>query len=267
MTVQPRELLRSIRHEPAGLTPKVVALFAGALLLIVASVAIIGFGLRRPGAAQTAATPPLAPSMTVAAAVPTVQPETATPPPTQSPPTATPTRAATATATARPPTATPPAGTVAAGATPQQPLVIHGACAMSLLAGFREETPQGGYYPANDQTGFAALDEFDTANGQRTPEQLAQGFATTVLSRVIQNYQQTGTERAGDGYRIDYTATANGQPGKGSFYLKEFGSVACGATLFTTNTSSLPFATSFNLMVVSLKPAPAPRPGTATPTR
>src|SRR4051794_35956029 len=104
MNVQPRELLRTIRHEPAGMTPKVVVLFAGALLLIVASVAIIGFGLRGSRSAQASATPPAAPSVTVAAAVPTAEPETPTP--TQRPPTATPTKAATATATARPPTVT-----------------------------------------------------------------------------------------------------------------------------------------------------------------
>jgi hypothetical protein len=269
--VLPRELQRSLRQEPAGLTPKAAALFVGALLLVLASIAILVLGLRRSGTAEVGASPPVATSVAVIAALPTAEPDTPTPPPpTPRPPTATPTRAATATPrppTAEPPTATVPVATAPAVATPQQPIVVHGACAVALPDGFAEETPQGGYYPARDRSGFAALDAFDTANGQRTPEELAQGFATTVLSQVIQNYRQTGAERAGDGYRIDYTATAGGRPGRGSFYLKEFGGAACGATIFTTNDSRLPFATSFNLMVVSLQLAPSPRPGTATPTR
>lgn len=138
---------------------------------------------------------------------------------------------------------------------------------MILPTGFGEETPQGGYYPALDQTGFAALDSFNTEGGQRTPEVLAQAFASSTLSQVIQGYQQTGAQQSGDGYRIDYVATVGGQPGRGSLYFKTFGTVACGATLFTLDRSSLPFATTLDLMILSLQVAPSPRPGTATPTR
>ncbi len=138
---------------------------------------------------------------------------------------------------------------------------------MVLPPGFREETPQGGYYPATDQTGFTALDVFNTENGTRTPEELAQRFATTTLSQVIQGYRQTSAERTGDGYRIDYAATVGGQPGRGSLYFKSFGTLACGATLFTLDRSSLPFASTLEVMILSLQAAPATRPGTATPTR
>jgi len=155
----------------------------------------------------------------------------------------------------------------AASATPQRPLVTNGGCAIVLPLGFREETPQGGYFPALDQSGFAALDSFNTEGGQRTPETLAQAFATSTLSRVIQGYRQVGAERSGDGYRIDYVATVGGQPGRGSLYLKTFGTVACGATLFTLDSSRLPFATTLDLMILSLQVVPTSRPGTATPTR
>ena len=261
----PRELQRSLRQEPEGLTAKALALFAGAAILLLTSIAIVVFGRGSAPGPVASAPPPTATVVAALDATPTAAPETPTPPPTQPPSPFTPTRPAptpTTTPTPRPATAT-----ATAGATPQLPLVVQGGCAASLPPGFGEETPQGGYYPALDQSGFAALDSFDTANGQRTPEEIAQVFATTVLSKVIQNYQQTGAERAGDGYRVDYTATVGSKTGRGSFYIKQFGPVACGATLYTLDGSSLPFATSYNLMVVSLKPAPSPRPGTATPVR
>ena len=155
----------------------------------------------------------------------------------------------------------------AASATPQRSLVTNGGCAIVLPSGFQEETPQGGYYPALDQTGFAALDSFNTEGGQRSPETLAQAFASGTLSQVIQGYRQTGVQQSGDGYRIDYVATVGGKPGRGSLYFKTFGTIACGATLFTLDNSSLPFATTLDLMILSLQVAPVSQPGTATPTR
>jgi len=257
--VLPRNLRRSLRREPSGLTPQATLLLAGTVVLLLISGIIIFRSSR-----DTASPPPppvivaTPTAIAVAADEPTVTPR--------------PTPAPTATQTPRPTVAArvTAAATVtraAASATPQRPLVTNGGCAIVLPSGFREETPQGGYYPALDQTGFAALDSFNTENGQRTTEVLAQAFAGSTLSRVIQGYRQVGAERTGDGYRIDYVATVGGQPGRGSLYFKTFGTVACGATLFTLDSSSLPFATTLDLLILSLQVAPASRPGTATPTR
>ena len=257
----PRDLRRSLRREPSGLTPQATLLLVGTVLLLLISGIIIFRSSR-----GTTPLPPPSPAAAIStptANIVAVEEPTATPRPTPSP---------TATQTPRPTVvaATTLAATVtraATRATPQRTLVTNGNCALALPPGFREETPQGGYYPALDQTGFAALDSFNTEGGQRTPEALAQAFATSTLSQVIQGYRQVGAERSGDGYRIDYVATVGGQPGRGSLYFKTFGTVACGATLFTLDNSGLPFAPTLDLMILSLQVAPASRPATATPTR
>jgi hypothetical protein len=258
--VLPRDLQRSLRREPGGLTPAATLLLVGTVLLLSISALIV---FRSSGGGD-APPPPLSASSSspTATAPATTEPTTAARP-TQVP-TATQSPRSTGTvSSARAATAT----RAAASATTQRPLVTNGGCAMVLPPGFREETPQGGYYPALDQTGFAALDSFNTEGGQRMPEVLAQAFVGSTLSRVIQGYQQVGVQPSGDGYRIDYVATVGGQPGRGSVYFKTFGPIACGATLFTLDSSSLPFATTLDLMILSLQVAPASRPGTATPTR
>jgi hypothetical protein len=234
-------------------------LLAGTVLLLLISGIII---FRSSRGAASPPPPPSVASTPTAVAVAIDEP-TMTPRPTLTPTATQAPRPTVAATTARAATTT----RAAASATPQRPLVTNGGCAIALPPGFREETPQGGYYPALDQGGFAALDSFNTEGGQRTSEDLAQAFASGTLSRVIQGYRQVGAEKSGDGYRIDYVATANGQPGRGSLYFKTFGAVACGATLFTLDNSRLSFATTLDLMILSLQVAPAPRPGTATPTR
>ncbi len=250
MSPEPRSTTRRV---PIELTPRVALLVGGAIVLLLASLAIVIWGVRRPTTPAVAAAP--TPTMivpVVAAAEPTA---TALAPPTATVPSM-------ATATPRPPTATvrpSAAPTARPSATAARPIVSHGGCAVALPVGFGEETPQGGYYPALDRSGFAALDAFDTANGRRTPEELAQDFAATTLNRVIQGYRMTGAEPTGGGYRIDYVATVAGQPGRGSFYLKDFGPLACGATMFVLDASGVSLASAFDLMVLSLTAAPTTR--------
>lgn len=243
------------------MTLQAALLLAGTVLLLLIS-GIIIFRSSRGTVASPLPPPPTA-VVTPTALVAVADEPTMTPHPTPAPTTTQTPRPTVVAATTRAVTVT----RAAASATPQLPLVTNGGCATVLPPGFREETPQGGYYPAIDQSGFAALDSFNTAGGQRTPEALAQAFATSTLSKVIQGYRQVGAGQSGDGYRIDYVATAEGQPGRGSLYFKTFGTVACGATVFTLDSSRLPFASTLDLMILSLQVAPASQTGTPTPTR
>lgn len=231
------------------MTRQAIVLIIGTVVLLLVSGGIVLWGSR-----SNPTPPPLTSPNISGGVAATVKPPTPTaiPSPTTRvtqtvPPT---TRAApTNAATPRPATAT----RVAASATPGRPLVTNGLCAMALPSGFAEERPGGGYYPASDRSGFAALDQFNIEGGARTPEALAQGFTTANLTRVLQDVRQTGAEQTDTGYRIDFTASVGGQPGRGSVFIRAFDTVACGATLFLLDRSSVPFATTREVMILSLQ--------------
>ena len=232
-------------------------LIVGTVVLLLVSGGIVIWGSR----SQPAPPPPLTSPNISAGTAATPQPPTATAtqPPTPSPtqtmtPTARPTQNSAATVTAAIPRPSSTATRAAASATPSRPLVANGPCAVALPSGFGEERSGGGYYPATDQTGFAALDQFNTEGGARGAEALARGFVTANLTRVLQNVRQTGAEQTADGgYRIDFTASVGGQPGRGSVYVRAFDTVACGTTLFLLDRSPLPFATTREVMILSLQ--------------
>lgn len=230
------------------MTRQAVLLLVGTLILLLVSGGIVLWANR--GAAPPPASSPPPPTTTVAAAAavestttPTVAP-TVPPTPTVRP---SPTATATTVATPRPATAT-----RAASATPGRPLVANGLCAMTLPVGFVEERPGGGYYPATDKTGFAALDQFSTEGGTRSAEELAGRFSTTTLALNLQGLRQTGGEQVAGGYRLDFTASVGGQPGRGSVFVRPFDTVACGATLFLLDRSPLPFATAREVVILSV---------------
>lgn len=257
-----RERQRSLRRAPAGMTPQAIMLIIGTVVLLLVSGGIVIWGTR----GSTAPPPLTSPNISggVAATVPPLTPTTTPAPTSGATQVATPatrpapTGAATAAtvATTRPATAT--RATVAttravASATPDRPLVANGPCTLALPSGFVEERPGGGYYPASDQTGFAALDQFATEGSSRTAESLAQGFINVNLTKVLQNVRQTGAEQTDDGYRLDFTASVGGQPGRGSVYVRRFGTVACGATLYLLDRSTIPFATTREVLILSLQ--------------
>lgn len=250
---------------------RAILLFAGTALLLVASVGIV-LGRSRPTDVIGQTDPPTVRAVGTLAAT-TTSPTVAAPPPATA--ATSPTLAATPPASARTaatsavrPTS-PPAATATRGqpsATPGLPTVTNGGCAMSLPPGYGIESGQSGYYPANDRTGFVALDSFATSGGQ-TPEALAQGFATRTLDHALADYQQISAANLGDRYRIDYSATANGQPGQGSIYVQIFGTVGCGVTIFALDTAPGSLVTTLEVLVGSLGPLPTTRSGSPTPVR
>jgi len=71
-----------------------------------------------------------------------------------------------------------------------------------------------------------------------TPEALAQslysGF-TNVLTNVQQGKASNATTS-----QIDFTGTLASHSGKGTVYIKEFGTTGCGISLFTYDKAQLP---------------------------
>jgi hypothetical protein len=232
-------------------------LFVGAVLLLGASGAIVT-GALRDASTPTANANVTIPVITVTPAVLATSTATTT---SSVAPTRVPVTATSATRTVAPasPQATVPRATAA---TPTLPTVVNGVCAMSLPDGYAADPNQVGYFPARDQTGFVALDSFAGAN--QSPATLAQAFASGTLSRVLTDYQQTGATDMGDRFRIDYRATSNGRPGRGSTQVQVFGGIGCGVTVFALDSATGPLAATFDLLVRSLMPAQAPRTGTAT---
>jgi hypothetical protein len=224
-------------------TAKTRVLFAGAALLLVASLVIAVLGVGHFSAAAPTASPTVAPM--ALAPTPT---ETATPEPTT-------TTAPTATATTSKPTPTPrPAVTAANG------------CAFVLPPGFTEDRGAIGYYPADDHTGFVALDALTGGSDQIKMTDATSRFIANVLARAIGNFKQTGAKQLGDSYRLDFTATAvSGKPGHGTLYVRQFSKVTCGATLYVLNDSPIPYDTLLESLMNSLQPDNANPPGTPAP--
>jgi hypothetical protein len=248
---------RRSRYDQEGPSRATVALFVGAIVLLLASGGLIAAMLRQGTALQAASPTPVRTTILAAASPhPTeTAPATATTPP----PTAVP---ATVTGTPRPPTVTairPATATAAATARPASPTPIPattraGGCALAIPSGFAEERTGSGYYPANDKTGFIALDPFDTNGGQRSTADLAQGYIDGTLKLALQDFRQTASIRTDDGSRIEYTASAGGKTGRGVVVVRRIGDIACGVTLFTLEGSPIPFDQTLDYLLSSLQP-------------
>ena len=161
-----------------------------------------------------------------------------------------------ATATSVP--AASPAGTTARGGQ----FVTSGACRTALPDGFAEEQAGGGYYPATDRSGFAALDWPDAPSVSR-----ALPLVRANLGRLLGDFQQTGLDEQPTSARLDFTATAEGRPGKGTVHLAAFGRSICVATLYLVDGSAIPYEPTLATLISSLEAIdpPPPRP-TPTPT-
>jgi hypothetical protein len=229
-----------------------VALFVGALVLLLASGGLIAAMLRQDDAPRAAAPTP---SGTAVIAVATPRP-TDVPPPTVAPAAATGTaRPPTVTVTARPATATAPTSSAPGSPTRLPTTTTAGGCAVAIPKGFTEERAGSGYYPADDKSGFIALDPFATNGGQRSTADLAQGYIEGTLKLALQDFRQTASLRTDEGSRIEYTASAGGKTGRGVVVVRRIGEVACGVTLFVLEGSPIPFDQTLDALLSSLQPS------------
>ncbi|MBW3656590.1 MAG: hypothetical protein KY444_10830 [Gemmatimonadetes bacterium] len=146
--------------------------------------------------------------------------------------------------------------------------MTYGPCAATLPAGFAEDAPGSGYYPARNRSGFAAVDAPDTAGGGVALPDAAQsvlnGFQT-----VVPGYRQTRLERNGDTLRVEFTGTVDGRPGRGTAHFMRFGTTVCGVTLFLLEGSDIAFDPTLRALTESVRagdPAAPPPPSPARPT-
>lgn len=121
-----------------------------------------------------------------------------------------------------------------------------------LPTGFAEERP--GYFPATNRRGFIALDPFETNGGQRSPTEIAQQFISGTLQLALQDVRETATTRTDEGVRVEYTASAGGQPGRGVVVVRRVGEIACGVTYFVLSGTTTQFEQTLDAILASLQP-------------
>lgn len=188
-----------------------------------------------------------------------------------------PTPAGTATPTGSKPAAPPP-GTPSPtrGATPLSatPTAIAGSkpvydptgrCRTDLPPFFAEEKPDGGYYPAVDRSGFAALDAHDLPGGAGYDEAVA--YALDVVRSLVADYAQTASTQVGEGLLVTFTGGVNGLNGHGTVEFRRFDATLCQVTLFIldyTGVDASPLVTAFAGRLGPVDPT-APRPVPSAP--
>ena len=178
---------------------------------------------------------------------------TATVPPTT---TVAPTKAVTPTATPRavPVTVTPTrAATVAPSANGGGTVRDEdGVCQLVLPTSHKVDSAGDGF-DALDDNGFGVS---TSATGRsESPETLAQllygNFTTTFTSP-----QPSAPVSIGDTSRIDFVGALASNPGKGTVYIKKFGSTVCGVSMFTYDKAAVPHNTSATAILPTLKLIP-----------
>jgi hypothetical protein len=150
------------------------------------------------------------------------------------------------------------ATSAAATAVPADQLVTSGACRVVLPAGFLEERPGGGYYPALERVGFVALDWPDVPAG--TGADRAAQSVVDELKQAVGNFRETGADGSGDTHRVDFTGEGDGRPGRGTLYVRSFDQASCALTLFLVDGASIPFDDTLQAMIETLtvlSPLPA----------
>lgn len=183
------------------------------------------------------------------------------------------TAASTATVPAAPLRRTPPS---TRGATPPRPTPAAiagskpvydptGRCRSDLPPFFTEEKPDGGYYPAVDRSGFAALDAHDLPDGTGYDEAVA--YALDVIHSLVRDYAQTASTRAGEALVVTFTGGVNGLNGHGTVEFRRFGTTLCQVTLFVldyTGVDAKPLVTAFAGRLELVDPT-VPRPAPTAP--
>jgi len=146
-------------------------------------------------------------------------------------PTAAATRAAT-TPTARPaisPTVPPAAGANTVRDEGER-------CQLTLIPGYTVDNAGDGFN-ADDENGLGVLSSAAGRSG--TPEALAQSLYSGFTS-VLTNVQQGKPTSNATTSQIDFTGTLASNSGKGTVYIKKFGTTVCGVSIFTYDKAQIP---------------------------
>jgi hypothetical protein len=204
-----------------------------------------------PTATATATVVPTA-TVTTTATAPIAPAATATPTATATIP---PTRAITPTATPRavPVTVTPTrAATAAPAATGDTVRDEDGVCQLTVPATYKVDSAGDGF-DALDDNGFGVLTS--AVGRSESPEALAQ-LLYGNFSAVFTNAQPSAPSSTGDTSRIDFTGALGSNQGKGSVYIKKYGTTACGVSMFTYDEAAVPHATSASVIFATVKRLP-----------
>lgn len=180
--------------------------------------------------------------------------------PTNSKPAAAPPATPSPTRAATPPRPTP---TAVAGSKPVYDPT--GRCRTDLPPFFTEEKPDGGYYPAVDRSGFAALDAHDVPVGAGYDE--AAAFALEVVRSLVADYAQTASKQVGEALVVTFTGGVYGLNGHGTVEFRQFGATLCQVTLFVldyTGVDAGPLVTAFAGRLGPVDPT-TPRPVPTAP--
>lgn len=219
-------------------------------------------------------------SMTPQATPTAPVPKASTAPATRIPPTSlpapAPTPVPTKTPTVRPPSATPlpptptMTMTVAPSPTAPTPVALTGptvsfvTCQITLPEGFTEDSPESGYFPADDDRGFISLDASDTDGGSAS-------FNTAVevvfaqLQQIFADYQYVEVDRSPQSSRFSFTGRVSGGTGQGAAYFAQVGTTMCGITVFFFRDVPTQSDAVLDALVTSLRVVNRPSP-TATAT-
>jgi hypothetical protein len=88
-----------------------------------------------------------------------------------------------------------------------------------------------------------------------TLDDVALPYISTTMAQIA-GYQQTKVTKGADNLRIDFTGTI-GQPGTGTFYLRQYGSTVCAMAFFVMQGTELAYETTLASLQASLRLANA----------
>lgn len=111
-----------------------------------------------------------------------------------------------------------------------------GRCQLTLIPGYTVDSGGDGF-DADDGNGIGVLSS--AAGRSETPEALAQSLYNGFTS-VLTDVQQGKTTSNATASQIDFTGALATTIGKGTVYVKKFGTTVCGISIFTYDTAQLP---------------------------
>jgi hypothetical protein len=124
-----------------------------------------------------------------------------------------------------------------------------GICRLTVPPGYTVDSAGDGF-DADDGKGIGVL---TGATGRaETPEALAQSLYGGFTS-ILTDLQQGQVTNTADTSQIDFTGTLGTQPGKGTVYVKKFGTTVCGLSVFTYSGAAVPHESAITSLIPTVR--------------
>lgn len=232
---------------PAIVRTLLVIIFIGGGSMLVAC----GSGVATQEGALEVPTPTATATATVlptATATPTKVPTQVIPPTATQGPTATTRPLPTPTVVRQTPTrvAVPPSAKPGANTTVIDEAKV---CKLTIPPGYTVDSGGDGF-DANDASGIGVL---TGGTGRSDSAQELAQILYESFSSVLDNVQQSKATPGPNTYQIDFTGDLASNPGKGTVYVKKFGTTACGVSIFTYDDAAIPHATVVNAILPTVQ--------------